>query len=219
MKYFIVGVVGAIDGSHIPIIAPKTNHASYVNRKGYHSILLQAVCDDKKFFIDCYAGEAGSVHDACLFRRSQISRTLVLPPEGHLLGDCAYTLTTKLLVPFKDNGHLNEIQKCFNKKHSQTRVIIENTFALLKGRFRRLKLLEAVRPDHLPLIVICACILHNICLSLEDLPLNVNLEEEMNEERIMNPPNPLLPEVENDAASNKRNNIANAIYYENLQLP
>lgn len=209
-------MVGAIDGSHIPIVAPKNNHASYVNRKGYHSILLQAVCDDKKMFIDCYAGEAGSVHDACLFRRSQISHSLVLPPEGHLLGDCAYSLTTKLLVPFKDNGHLTEIQKWYNKKHSQTRVIIENAFALLKGRFRRLKLLEAVRPDHLPLIIICACILHNVCLAQEDLPLNVNLEQEINEERIMNPPNPLILNVENNMAIEKRNNIANVLYYEQL---
>lgn len=91
----------------------------------------------------------------------------MLPPEGHLLGDCAYSLTTKLLVPFTDNKHLCEIQKYYNKKHSRTRVIIDNAFALLKGRFRRLKLLEAVRPDHLPLIIIAACVLHNICLSLE----------------------------------------------------
>jgi hypothetical protein len=35
------GVIGCIDGCHIPIIAPKDNSASYVNRKGFHSILLQ----------------------------------------------------------------------------------------------------------------------------------------------------------------------------------
>ncbi|CAG2237774.1 HARBI1 [Mytilus edulis] len=38
-------VIGAIDGTHIRIQAPTTDEASYVNRKGYHSINVQAVCD------------------------------------------------------------------------------------------------------------------------------------------------------------------------------
>ena len=37
--------VGAIDGSHIPIIAPKDNPLDYYNRKGYHSVVLQALVD------------------------------------------------------------------------------------------------------------------------------------------------------------------------------
>ena len=28
---------GAIDGTHIAIIAPKEDHTDYVNRKGYHN--------------------------------------------------------------------------------------------------------------------------------------------------------------------------------------
>lgn len=36
---------GAIDGSHIPIIAPKESHVDYFNRKGWHSVLLQGVVD------------------------------------------------------------------------------------------------------------------------------------------------------------------------------
>ena len=36
---------GAIDGTHIPILAPEESHLVYVNRKGYHSIIMQAVMD------------------------------------------------------------------------------------------------------------------------------------------------------------------------------
>ena len=33
----------AIDGTHIPIVAPPECHIEYVNRKGYHCIIMQAV--------------------------------------------------------------------------------------------------------------------------------------------------------------------------------
>ena len=36
---------GAVDGSHIPIAAPTTNHTDYYNRKGYYSIIIQALVD------------------------------------------------------------------------------------------------------------------------------------------------------------------------------
>jgi len=46
------GVVGAIDGSHIPIKAPTKYPADYFNRKHFYSIVLQAVCDhDGKFLL------------------------------------------------------------------------------------------------------------------------------------------------------------------------
>ena len=62
-----VGVVGAIDGSHINIKAPRQNSSAYVNRKDVHSIVLQAVCRSDMWFTDCYAGEVGSVHDVTVF--------------------------------------------------------------------------------------------------------------------------------------------------------
>ena len=36
---------GAVDGTHIPIIAPESAHCDYVNRTDWYSIILQAVCD------------------------------------------------------------------------------------------------------------------------------------------------------------------------------
>ncbi|KAJ8930649.1 hypothetical protein NQ314_016564 [Rhamnusium bicolor] len=139
------GIVGAIDGSHIPIKAPINAQNSYINRKGFHSVLLQGVCDHNLKFIDCYTGEAGSIHDSMLFRRSDLSTRLPnlnFPQNGHLVGDAAYKLTTTLMVPYKNYGHLTRQQIIYNKAHSASRVLIEYCFAYLKGRFRRLKLLE-----------------------------------------------------------------------------
>ncbi|KAB0805102.1 hypothetical protein PPYR_02072 [Photinus pyralis] len=48
-----------IDGNYyIPIIKPSKDQEAYCNRKEWHSIILQAVCDDKKCFIDVYCGES-----------------------------------------------------------------------------------------------------------------------------------------------------------------
>jgi len=40
-KYDFPDVLGAIDGTHIKIIAPRNDSDSYINRKGFHSIQLQ----------------------------------------------------------------------------------------------------------------------------------------------------------------------------------
>ncbi|MCO5556732.1 hypothetical protein L7F22_010284 [Adiantum nelumboides] len=85
-------VIGAIDGSHISIIAPRENPTDYYNRDGFHSILLQmAVMADCRVW-DYGIGWAGSIHDSMLFTRSKIGQAF---KQGHfgryrLLGDCAY---------------------------------------------------------------------------------------------------------------------------------
>ena len=57
-------VVGAIDGSHIPILKPIECPSDYYNRKGFYSLLLQAVVDSQGLFIDVNIGWPGKVHDA-----------------------------------------------------------------------------------------------------------------------------------------------------------
>ena len=63
---------GAIDGTHIPISTPQQNHASYINRKSYHSIVMQALVDSSYLFRDIVVGWPGSVHDARVFSNSQL---------------------------------------------------------------------------------------------------------------------------------------------------
>ena len=62
-------VIGAIDGSHIAIKAPQED---YINRKGFHIIVLQGICNLELAFIDCFVGFPGSTHDARVLRRSDI---------------------------------------------------------------------------------------------------------------------------------------------------
>ena len=55
---------GAIDGSHIPIITPSVDPLDYISRKGFHSIVLQALVDHDYKFMNIFVGWPGSCHDA-----------------------------------------------------------------------------------------------------------------------------------------------------------
>jgi hypothetical protein len=61
-------ICGAIDGTHIPL-ADHPNwrvtlvHGDFFNRKKFHSIVLQVVCDANKLFWIVCVGQPGGVHD------------------------------------------------------------------------------------------------------------------------------------------------------------
>lgn len=144
-----------------------------MNRKNFHSIVLQGVCTSDLKFIDCYAGEVGSVHDARVFARSDLHGRMLnepnlFPHDSHIVGDAAYPLMKHVMTPYKENGNLTVKQRKFNTSLSSARSVIERAFAHLKGRFRRLKYLEMNRTDLIPKYIIACCILHNICIDNDD---------------------------------------------------
>ena len=67
-------VLGCIDGSHVPIIAPSENEEIYVNRKNEHSINIQAICDNDLKFIDVVAKWPGSTHDAFIWHQPKTNK-------------------------------------------------------------------------------------------------------------------------------------------------
>lgn len=180
-KRNISGVIGAIDGSHIQIRPPAENPEIYVNRKGFHSIILQAVCDYELNITHAYAGWPGSVHDARVFRRSKLMEKLennveeVCPEGTFILGDAAYPLRSYLLVPFKETGKLSPEQRRYNFKHSSTRMKIEHCFGILKGRWRRLKYIDVLEMHTVLKIVMAAALMHNIC-NMEEEDISEYLE-------------------------------------------
>jgi len=65
--------VGCVDGSHTPIIAPHKDELVYVNRKGFHSINIQAVCDANLIFQDIVARWPVSHHDSFIMDISKLN--------------------------------------------------------------------------------------------------------------------------------------------------
>ena len=175
-------IVGAIDGSHIPIKRPVEYPNDYYNRKSFHSLVLQGIADADGRFIHVSTGYAGSIHDARVLRLSFLPRKV---DDGEILqspvrriarqnvkpllvGDPAYKLTTWCMKPYPETATItqSQIQIDFNKSLSSARIVIEQAFGLLKGRWRCLltKLDESV--DKVPETITVCCILHNICSSL-----------------------------------------------------
>lgn len=212
-KTRLKGVIGSIDGSHIRIRSPVHSPNSYINRKGFHSVLLQGICNQKMEFLHCYTGEAGSNHDAVLLRRSGLenkilSGTFPVNEEQHLLGDSAYPLKKWLVTPYKDNGHLRDQHRIFNKVHSKCRTTIERTFGLLKGRFRRLFYIDSLKPTNIVKYIMTACILHNICIQKNDVddgmyvPENADSHENNNEDDSM----------DTETGHSKRESLLNSLF-------
>ena len=60
--------LGAIEGTHIPILRPQESVSDdYYNQKGYHSLLMEAVVEHRSLFLDVNIGWPGKVHHARVF--------------------------------------------------------------------------------------------------------------------------------------------------------
>lgn len=102
-KFHIPGIIGAIDCTHVAIVAPPTEDqvtpgVVYINRKGYHSINVQIVCIKRKHsytsmynmlklvyiqicdsqlrILNADARFPGSTHDAAIWSVSNVRRHL-----------------------------------------------------------------------------------------------------------------------------------------------
>jgi len=211
---------GGIDGSHIPIATPLENHAAYVNRKSFHSIVMQALVDDRYLFRDIVVGWPGSVHDARVFSNSELY-TLgcsgqLFPPdlkesivgrEIHpvILGDPAYLLLTWLTKGYPENSNTPRIQRRFNYRLSRARVTVENTFGHRKGRFRRFLKQVDMNVEGVVNVEAASSVLHNIC-EMRHEPFFVEwLQEGFNDHDV-----PIMDgaEVEDQAGSDIRDTLA-----------
>ncbi|XP_044762629.1 putative nuclease HARBI1 [Coccinella septempunctata] len=127
------GVVGCIDCTHI--FPPKVDdevypERIYVNRKGYHSINVQLICDARLRILNINAKFPGSTNDAYIWQNSNINHAFVnLHRNGntqfYLLGDSGYALRPWLLTPLEDDPLPGSAEERYNQKHRSTRSIIE----------------------------------------------------------------------------------------------
>ncbi|XP_013379513.1 putative nuclease HARBI1 [Lingula anatina] len=171
------GVIGCLDGTHIRITAPTLNEPAFVNRKNYHSLNVQAICDHKGRFTNIVAQWPGSVHDAHIFSTSAVGRHLnqnQQPEDGVLLGDSGYACRPYLMTPYLHP--VGRAQRRFNRAHRSTRNLIERVFGMWKKRFGCLNIGFRMAPARVSTIVGACAVLHNIAINLkEPIPDNVQV--------------------------------------------
>ncbi|KAK0140501.1 putative nuclease HARBI1 [Merluccius polli] len=69
-------VIGAIDCTHIAIKAPSEGEYAYVNRKHFHSLNVQIICDAQMRLTNIVARWPGSTHDSFLLTNSSVGNRL-----------------------------------------------------------------------------------------------------------------------------------------------
>lgn len=95
-------VVGLIDGTQIPIVAPREYPEQYVNRKGFFALNAQVVCNHRGIVTNLSCRWPGSVHDSRVLLNSPMQEVLDrgLLGDKYLLGDQGYSCQSNLLTPY-----------------------------------------------------------------------------------------------------------------------
>jgi hypothetical protein len=118
----------------------------------------------------------------------------------YLVGDSAYPLHTWLMTPYKDHGHLTNVQRRYNTALNGTRIVVEHTFGILQGRWRILHFINVNSTLKAVNILTACCVLHNFCYLQDDIWYDYVLRPADDEEyRGVN---------RNNNAINERNTIA-----------
>lgn len=143
------GIAGALDGTHIRLrMAPnskRVNRANFWNRKGFYSMLLLTVVDHRGLIVDLFCKFPGCVHDSAAFNRSPLRRLMnrgrlfqgtrvmaggeMIAPV--ILADSGFPLQSQVIKAYADGLHDD-----FDNAIKAARVVVENSYARCKGRWR-----------------------------------------------------------------------------------
>ncbi|VVD05239.1 unnamed protein product [Leptidea sinapis] len=71
-KYGFPGICGCNDCTHIAIVRPQENEERFFNRKHFHSINCQVICEANCKIISIDASYGGNTHDSFIWQNSEI---------------------------------------------------------------------------------------------------------------------------------------------------
>ncbi|XP_070686501.1 uncharacterized protein [Pempheris klunzingeri] len=177
---------GAIGATHIPIAPPRDNPEHYLNQRGWHSVILQAVVDHSARFTDVYAGWPGSTSSASVLASSDLYLRAEDCPDGylfprqksvvsdgveipvHLIGDVSFPLKPWLMKGYSQEHQLSPEQRRFTYTLTSARSVVDVAFTRLRGRWRCLLKKSDIDVSMMPRVVTACCVLHNVCESRGD---------------------------------------------------
>ncbi|XP_046976572.1 putative nuclease HARBI1 [Vanessa cardui] len=168
-RFGLPGVIGCIDCTHIALVKPNHEEHLFYNRKGYHSLNVQMVCDSNLLILNVNAKFGGATHDSHIWSSSRVELYMRELHQNNeqvwLLGDSGYPQRPWLMTPIL-NAVEGSREHRYTQLHVQARNCIERCFGLLKARWRCL-LRDRVlhyHPRVASKITMACCVLHNIAL-------------------------------------------------------
>lgn len=176
-KWNMPNCIGAIDGKHIAIKCSKDAGSLFYNFKGFHSIILMAICDANYRFTFVDVGAYGSEGDASVFSNCSMGKKIIqnqlkLPVDAsigsikvpyYFIGNDALPLIERIMKPYSPTKStaLTEEQTIFNYRLSRARRCIENTFGILCSKWLCLNRTIYCNPDRAQKFVSACVVLHN----------------------------------------------------------
>uniref|UniRef100_A0A3B5KDL7 DDE Tnp4 domain-containing protein n=1 Tax=Takifugu rubripes TaxID=31033 RepID=A0A3B5KDL7_TAKRU len=170
---------GAIGTTHIPVspvALSRDRPDDYLNERGWHSVILQAVVDHKACFTDVYAGWPGSTSSASVLSCSDLHTKAEDQADGylfpkevsveipvHLIGDTSFPLKPWLMKSYSLKDQLSPEQHRFTHTLSSACSVVDTAFTRLKGRWRCLLKKNDIDASNMSKVVVACCVLHNIC--------------------------------------------------------
>ena len=192
----------AVDGCHIPIKCPPGGLESckkYHNFKNFYSIVMMALVDSKCRFIWDTCGFPGNSHDAIIFQSTQLWSDIkegnfipeiaanlngvLVPPL--VVGDSAFSFQPWLMKPY-GNAVLTPEQRYFNYRLSRARMVTEECYGQLKGRWRILLRKCEGSKEEVRVATLACMVLHNVCIDRGDTiskKLNLTVDPVTNQRR------------------------------------
>ncbi|KAM9328583.1 putative nuclease HARBI1 isoform 1-T1 [Pholidichthys leucotaenia] len=158
-------VLGVLDCVQVAIKAPTSEDSTYVNKKGFHSVACQMVCDARGLLLSAETHWPGGLQDSVVLGRSALYKQLQDVEDGWLLGDARYPLRKWLMTPV--DGPESPAEFRYNLAHTATHEIVDRTFRAIQTRFRCLdgtKGYLQYSPERSSSILLACCVLHNASL-------------------------------------------------------
>ena len=138
--------------------------------KKFYAINLLAVANPNLKFTYAYAGWPGSRTDSHVLSQSRLfqwAEEKFIPLAYYLVGDSGFGLYHWLMTPYSDSAKRSrdtgQASRDFNFNQASTRVVVEQAFGVLKGRFRVLKCIHC-RLKHAATVTMACVVLHNMCI-------------------------------------------------------
>ena len=181
------GCVGCIDGYLAVTEKPRMSQCENIPgayRSGHYGVYgfnVLAVCDFRSRFSFFAVAAPGKCPDQVVLERTSLPALIEALPVGkYLVGDAAYSLCEKMLVPFTGTQRSNANNDAFNFCLSQLRIRIEMAFGLMTNKWRILRTPLQTSLKMSALIIQCCSRLHNFVINQDGdqhMDENVALQE------------------------------------------